>query len=227
MNFNSIHPSWAKQLNSEFEQKYMLDLDSFLNKQSKEHRVFPPEEQVFAAFESALSEVKVVILGQDPYHGAGQAHGLSFSVPQGIGIPPSLRNMYKELQSDLQFENPGHGDLTSWAKQGVLLLNTTLTVREKEAKSHAGQGWEIFTDRVIEILNESCEKLVFLLWGAHAQSKKKLIDEQKHCILEAVHPSPLSAHRGFLGCKHFSKANDYLVKTGQTPINWQIEFSLF
>ncbi|MEE1676100.1 uracil-DNA glycosylase [Agarivorans aestuarii] len=186
--------------------------------------IYPPESEVFAAFDSCpLEQVKVVILGQDPYHGAGQAHGLSFSVPEGVKIPPSLRNIYKELATDIEgFKIPEHGNLSAWAKQGVLLLNTVLTVEQAKAHSHAKYGWETFSNAVIAYISQHCSGVVFLLWGAHAQKKGKVIDKNKHLVLQSVHPSPLSAHRGFFGCGHFSQANQLLEQQGKTAINWQV-----
>ena len=186
--------------------------------------IYPPESMVFSAFDSTeLSKVKVVILGQDPYHGAGQAHGLAFSVLPNMKVPPSLRNMYKELVQDIEgFQIPEHGYLQPWAEQGVLLLNTVLTVKEGQAHSHKSLGWETFTDEVIKVINKYCNGVVFLLWGAHAQKKSAMIDEDKHHILNAPHPSPLSAHRGFFGCKHFSTANQLLEKQGQKGIDWHL-----
>lgn len=186
--------------------------------------VYPPKSDIFNAFKlTEFEQVKVVILGQDPYHGPNQAHGLAFSVKPTIAPPPSLLNMYKELSEDIaDFQIPNHGYLVSWAEQGVLLLNTVLTVERGLAHSHAKFGWETFTDRVIEKLNQEQTGLVFLLWGSHAQKKGQFIDRTKHCVLTAPHPSPLSAHRGFLGCKHFSKTNDYLVSIGKQPINWHL-----
>ncbi len=185
--------------------------------------VYPPADEVYTAFRlTPLAKVKVVILGQDPYHGPGQAHGLAFSVPRGVKPPPSLANIYKELQQDIAgFQPPEHGDLTGWAKQGVLLLNTVLTVSQGQAHSHSKWGWEKFTDAVIDELNSQCTGLVFLLWGSHARNKGAAINRHRHCVLEAPHPSPLSAYRGFFGCGHFSQANAYLRREGQTPITWQ------
>ena len=187
--------------------------------------VYPPAVDVFNAFRyTEFEQVKVVILGQDPYHGPNQAHGLSFSLPFGVRPPPSLLNMYKELSNEFaDFQIPNHGNLVKWAEQGVLLLNTVLTVEQGQAHSHANFGWETFTDRVIAALNEHREHLVFLLWGSHAQKKGQFIDRTKHCVLTAVHPSPLSAHRGFFGCGHFAKANDYLAQHQIEPINWQLD----
>lgn len=187
--------------------------------------VYPPQAEVFNAFKlTEFEQVKVVILGQDPYHGPNQAHGLAFSVKPGVAPPPSLVNMYKELASDISgFRIPNHGYLVRWAEQGVLLLNTVLTVEQGQAHSHANFGWETFTDRVIAALNEQRENVVFLLWGSHAQKKGQFIDRKKHCVLTAPHPSPLSAHRGFLGCRHFSKANQYLQAHNIVQINWQLD----
>ncbi|WP_417604228.1 uracil-DNA glycosylase [Oceanimonas baumannii] len=189
--------------------------------------IYPPKEDMFRALElTALSQVKVVMLGQDPYHGPGQAHGLCFSVRPGIKVPPSLRNMYKELETDISgFITPEHGFLESWAKQGVLMLNTVLTVEQGKAHSHAGLGWETFTDRVIQAVNDHCEGVVFLLWGSHAQKKGSHIDRQRHHVLSGPHPSPLSAYRGFFGCKHFSQTNQLLQDTGKKPIDWQLPLS--
>jgi uracil-DNA glycosylase len=188
--------------------------------------VFPRGSQIFSAFNlTPIDKVKLVIIGQDPYHGPGQAHGLCFSVQHGVKIPPSLLNIYKELKTDVEFEIPKHGNLEYWAEQGVFLINATLTVRANAAGSHQNKGWEIFTDIVISKLNEKCNNLVFLLWGRYAQAKEKIIDPSKHLVLKAAHPSPLSAYNGFFGCKHFSKSNDYLQKHGKTPIDWQIPFN--
>lgn len=186
--------------------------------------IYPPHEKVFTALAvTPLEQVSVVILGQDPYHGPGQAHGLSFSVPPGIKVPPSLKNIYKELASDITgFTVPEHGYLMPWAKQGVLLLNTVLTVEQGKAHSHARLGWERFTDTVIDAVNEACNNVVFMLWGGHAQKKGSAVDRNRHLVLAAPHPSPLSAHRGFLGCKHFSQANRYLQENGKRPIDWQL-----
>ena len=186
--------------------------------------IYPPQNEIFSAFKlTEFEQVKVVILGQDPYHGPNQAHGLAFSVKPSVKAPPSLLNMYKELQNEYpDFQIPNHGYLVSWAEQGVLLLNTVLTVEQGQAHSHANFGWEIFTEHVIKVLNEQRENLVFLLWGSHAQRKGQFIDRTKHCVLTTVHPSPLSAHRGFFGCGHFAKANEYLVSKNLSPINWQL-----
>lgn len=219
-----LEPSWLAVLESEFAKPYMQALRAFLLAQKAEQRViYPPSNQWFAAFDhTPFDKVKVVILGQDPYHGPNQAHGLCFSVQPGVAIPPSLINIYKELETDLNIPFAKHGCLTYWAEQGVLLLNATLTVERGNAGAHQGKGWEIFTDQAIEALNNRREHLVFMLWGSYAQKKGAFIDRKKHCVLTAPHPSPLSAHRGFLGCRHFSKANDYLRKTGQTPIDWAL-----
>lgn len=210
------------QLEPEFEQPYMRQLKQFLLQQKQQGKVVhPASSQIFNAFNSApLDQVKVVILGQDPYHGPGQAHGLCFSVQPGVAPPPSLKNIFKELQNDLQCPPPASGCLQAWADQGVLLLNATLTVEQGRAGSHQNQGWERFTDRAIEQLNQAREGVVFMLWGSYAQKKAAVLDRQRHLILQAPHPSPLSAHRGFFGCGHFSRANDYLRSRGETPIDW-------
>ncbi len=215
---------WLKHLRSEFEEPYMQELSRFLRAEKINGKVIYPEGQnIFAALNSTnLNAVKVVVIGQDPYHGPGQAHGLSFSVPNGIAIPPSLRNIYKELVSDIGIQPPLHGNLAAWAAQGVLLLNAVLTVQQGNAGSHQGKGWERFTDRVIEVVNQQCEHVVFLLWGSYAQKKGKAIDRTRHLVLQAPHPSPLSAHRGFLGSAHFSKTNEYLSAKHKTPIDWQV-----
>lgn len=218
MNIQSWHPS----IKTLFETQSMVDLKLFLQQQKQAKKViFPHSKNWFKAFElTAFDKVKVIILGQDPYHGLGQAHGLSFSVVQGVKKPPSLGNIFKELHSDLNIEPSQSGDLTHWATQGVLLLNSVLTVEAHQAASHAGQGWEVFTDNIIKTLSEQRQHLVFILWGAYAQKKAIFIDKDKHLILTATHPSPLSAHRGFLGCQHFSKANDYLKIHNQQVIDW-------
>jgi len=219
-----LHASWLAQLESEFNAPYMLQLRDFLLAQKRLNKViYPKGENIFNAFNSTpFDDVKIVILGQDPYHGPDQAHGLSFSVPEGIRTPPSLINIFKELNSDLGLAIPLHGCLQSWAEQGVLLLNAVLTVEHKTAGAHAGKGWETFTDKVIALLNEQQENIVFMLWGAYAHKKGKLIDSDKHLVLKSVHPSPLSAHRGFLGCRHFSQANDYLLAEGIEPVDWSL-----
>lgn len=216
-----IADSWKVVLKDEFSKPYFEKLVEFIKDEKSKFTIYPPGSSIFSAFEqTSLQNVKVVILGQDPYHGENQAHGLCFSVLKGIEVPPSLRNIYKEINSDLGFDIPKHGDLTAWAKQGVLLLNATLTVRANQAGSHQGKGWEIFTDKVIELVSEKCENVVFLLWGNYARSKKALIDSNRHKILEAPHPSPLSSHRGFFGCKHFSKTNEYLKLHNKNIIDW-------
>ena len=220
-----LHPSWAKHLAAEFDQPYMCELQNFLQQQGAAGQViFPASENIFNAFNAApLNEVKVVILGQDPYHGAGQAHGLSFSVLPGTKPPPSLVNIYKELVRDLGVSVPAHGCLQTWANQGVLLLNSVLTVNQGQAGSHAKRGWERFTDRAIELVSNQNEAVVFMLWGASAQKKQVFIDDSKHLVIRAPHPSPLSVYRGFLGCNHFSLANEYLSQRGILPISWSIE----
>lgn len=219
-----LDPSWKALLSSEFEQAYMQQLGDFLRAEKAAGKViFPPGPQMFNALNSTpFDKVKVVVLGQDPYHGPGQAHGLSFSVPPGVRIPPSLLNIYKEIERDLGVAIPNHGCLQSWAEQGVLLLNATLSVQQANAGSHQNKGWEQFTDRIVQLLSEQREGLVFLLWGSYAQKKGRVIDAQKHCVLKSVHPSPLSAHRGFLGCGHFSATNNYLLQRGQSPIDWSV-----
>ena len=220
----ALSEPWQQVLTKEFEADYMLALRSFLGEQKAQGKViYPPGPDIFNALNhTSPSQVKVVILGQDPYHGPGQAHGLCFSVQQGVKIPPSLVNIYKELVTDVGFTTPSHGSLTSWAQQGVLLLNATLTVEQSLAGSHQGKGWEQFTDAVIRHINEACDHVVFMLWGSYAQKKGQIVDGQRHLVLKAPHPSPLSAHRGFFGCRHFSQANQYLQSHGREPINWQI-----
>jgi uracil-DNA glycosylase len=218
-----IEESWEAALSDEFNKDYFLKLKQFLLNEKKRHSICPNGEDTFNAFNyTPFAKVKVVILGQDPYHGNGQAHGLSFSVPKGIKPPPSLKNIFKELHADLNFEIPNYGDLTPWAGQGVLLLNATLTVRAKQAASHQKKGWEKFTNRVIKEISDEKKGIVFLLWGKFAQDKEVLIDSTKHHILTAPHPSPFSAHSGFFGCKHFSKTNYLLLQQNQDPITWQI-----
>ena len=219
-----LEPGWKARVGDYLLRDDMQALAAFLReRRAKGTHVFPPLPQVFAALDATpFDKVKVVILGQDPYHGVGQAHGLCFSVQHGTDVPPSLQNIYKELQDDLGLPRPSHGCLTHWAEQGVLLLNAVLTVEEGKAGAHAGKGWEGFTDRVIQVLNDEREHLVFLLWGAYAQAKGKMIDTSKHRVLKAPHPSPLSAHRGFFGSKPFSKTNDYLVRQGIAPIDWRL-----
>lgn len=218
---------WQDLLQEEFTKDYYLRLRSFLKDEYKTKTIYPKMDDIYSAFRyTAYKDAKVVILGQDPYHGKGQANGLSFSVQKGIAIPPSLLNIYKELQTEYGIAMPPHGDLTDWTKQGVLLLNTCMTVREGMANSHKGMGWETFTDRVIALLNERETPMVFLLWGANAKSKAALITNPKHLILTAVHPSPLSAHGGFFGCGHFQKANAFLEQQHMTPIDWDINHEL-
>lgn len=214
--------TWNEILAEEMQKDYYQELQDFVQKRRAEVRVFPEEKNVFNALElTPFESVKVVILGQDPYHGFGQAHGLSFSVQKGIPLPPSLKNIYKELQEDIGGELPTEGDLSHWAKQGVLLLNTVLTVEEGNANSHKGKGWERLTNRLIESLNELNHPVIFILWGKPAQDKEKLITNPNHVILKAPHPSPLSAYRGFFGSKPFSRVNDILIQQGQTPICWK------
>jgi uracil-DNA glycosylase len=213
--------SWLKRLEAEFQKPYMKALEGFLGEEKG--TVYPPFPEIFNAFcKTPFEAVKVVIIGQDPYHGPGQAHGLCFSVPKGIAIPPSLQNIFKEIQSDLGIKPPNHGSLIEWADQGVLLLNATLTVRAGEAKSHYGQGWETFTDRVVQLLCEREDPIVFMLRGKSAIEKLRHVEAKRHLILTSVHPSPLSAYGGFFGCRHFSKANEFLQKVGKAPINWAI-----
>lgn len=221
-------PSWQTHLNSEFEQTYMQQLNAFLRAEKGQGKVIYPHCcNWFHALEATpLDNVKVVILGQDPYHQPNQAHGLCFSVLPGIKTPPSLVNIYKELQTDLGIKPVNHGYLESWAKQGVLLLNAVLTVEESKANAHQGKGWERFTDKVISIVNEQCNNVVFMLWGGYAQKKGAMIDTAKHLVLKAPHPSPLSAHRGFLGCRHFSQVNGYLEQHGKKAIDWQLPASV-
>lgn len=217
--------TWQAVIEAEKQQPYFAQTLAFVaNERAAGKVIFPPQEAVFNAFSATeLADVKVVIIGQDPYHGPNQAHGLCFSVLPGVKTPPSLVNMYKELAQDIQgFEIPTHGYLQSWAEQGVLLLNTVLTVEQGKAHSHAKSGWETFTDKVIEVLNEQRSDLVFLLWGAHAQKKGRFIDRDKHHVLAGAHPSPLSAYRGFFGCRHFSQTNQLLRQQGKSEINWQL-----
>lgn len=219
-----ISNDWLSPLKEEFGKEYYKKLYQTVNEEYKTHVIYPPADDLFNAFHfTPLHEVKVVILGQDPYHNEGQAHGLCFSVQKGVEIPPSLLNIYKELHDDLNCTMPSSGYLKKWADQGVLLLNTVLTVRAHEANSHKGIGWEEFTDAAIRILNEQDRPIVFMLWGSNAREKKKMLNNPKHLILEAPHPSPLSAYRGFFGCRHFSKCNAFLIKNGLDPIDWQID----
>ena len=216
-----IEASWERVLQHEFDQDYFKELSETVRHAYVSEQIFPPPKLVFNAFEHCpFDRVKVVILGQDPYHGPGQAMGLSFSVPDKMRVPPSLQNIYKEIKTDLGKDIPASGNLERWADQGVLLLNATLTVQAGLAGSHQGLGWERFTDAVIQKISDEKEHVVFLLWGAYARSKRSLIDTKKHLILEAPHPSPLSAHRGFFGSKHFSQCNTYLSEHGRTPIDW-------
>jgi uracil-DNA glycosylase len=216
-----IEESWKNVLWDEFQKPYFENLKTFLVEEKKRYTIYPSGANIFAAFNhTPFEKVEVVILGQDPYHGAGQAHGLSFSVQDGIQHPPSLQNIFKELNDDMGCSTPKNGNLTAWADQGVFLLNTVLTVRAGEANSHRGQGWENFTDAVIKTLSEQKEHVVFILWGSPAGAKASLIDGKKHLILRAPHPSPLSSYRGFFGSKPFSKSNDYLLKNGKKPIQW-------
>jgi uracil-DNA glycosylase len=219
-----LDASWLDVLGKEFDQPYMRQLKAFLQQQKNSGKViYPPGAQWFSAFnDTPFDKVRVVILGQDPYHGPDQAHGLCFSVLPGVKVPPSLANIYKELASDLGITQPNHGCLTSWAKQGVLLLNATLTVEQADAGAHQGKGWEQFTDQAIRAINDQSEAAVFLLWGSYAQKKGAFIDQSRHLVLKSVHPSPLSAYRGFLGCKHFSATNNYLQQHGRQPIDWQL-----
>lgn len=218
----ALEPGWKQALAAEFASDYMAGLRAFLLAEKQAGTVvYPPGAHIFSAFNlTPFDQVKIVILGQDPYHGPDQAHGLCFSVRPGIDIPPSLANIYKELESDLGIAPPAHGHLEKWAAQGVLLLNAVLTVRAHQAASHAGRGWERFTDAAIAALNMQREHLVFMLWGSHAQKKGAVIDRKRHLVLTAPHPSPLSAYRGFFGCRHFSRANDYLVQHGIAPVDW-------
>jgi len=221
-----IETSWKEVMEEEFEKEYMINLRSFLQLRLQEgHTIFPAKNLIFNAFNhTPFDKVKVVILGQDPYHGANQAHGLAFSVQKGVSLPPSLKNIFKELQSEFKdFQYPNHGDLSQWADQGVLLLNATLTVEASDPGSHQNRGWEIFTDRVIQLLSEKRSGIIFLLWGKYAQAKSKLIDNEKHSILTAAHPSPFSAYNGFFGCNHFIKTNEFLEKNGEKGIDWEIK----
>lgn len=220
----NIGNEWDALLAEEFKKEYYLRLREFLKTEYNTKRIYPPMNDIFNALRyTSYSDVKAVILGQDPYHGAGQAHGLCFSVKRGVAPPPSLVNIFKELKDDLGIAPPPHGELTAWAKSGVLLLNTALTVREGQANSHRGQGWEIFTDRVIELLDSREQPMVFILWGGNARSKARLITNKSHLILQCAHPSPLSAYNGFFGCRHFSKTNEFLSARGIPPIDWHLD----
>ena len=215
---------WDKCLEDEFQKEYFQNLLQKVDEEYSKYNVFPPKGKIFSAFTNCdINDVKVVILGQDPYHEVGQAHGMCFSVMPNVAIPPSLKNIYKEIQDEYGYEPPNHGCLISWARQGVLLLNTTLTVREHMANSHAGYGWQRFTDRVIEEVNKKDDPVVFILWGRNAINKKSLIDESKHLVLTSAHPSPLSAYNGFFGNNHFKLANEFLKENGKKEINWRIE----
>ncbi len=217
----SLKNDWDDILKEEFEKQYYLELREFLKAEYFSRPIYPPMNDIFNALKyTSYENTRVVILGQDPYHGAGQAHGLCFSVKRGIKFPPSLQNIFKELNSELGIEAPDCGELVGWAKQGVLLLNTTLTVREGQPQSHKGQGWEILTDRIISLINEKESPVVFILWGGNARTKKALIKNSRHLVLECAHPSPLSAYNGFFGCGHFIKANDFLLSCGEEPIDW-------
>jgi uracil-DNA glycosylase len=219
-----IEESWKKILFAEFEKPYFSELKSFLVSEKARYAVYPPGPKIFEAFNrTPFGKVKVVLLGQDPYHGPGQAHGLCFSVPAGVVFPPSLQNILRELQTDLGYPYPQSGDLSKWADQGVFLLNATLTVRANQAGSHQGRGWETFTDSVISALSSERDKLVFLLWGKYARNKTSLIDTSKHYVLEAPHPSPLSVYRGFFGCRHFSLTNQLLADAGLSPVDWKLD----
>ena len=214
---------WNPVLRAELAEPYWGELQRFVADERARHQVFPPHEEVFAALHlTPYESVKVVILGQDPYHGPGQAHGLCFSVRPGVAVPPSLKNIHAELRSDLGIDPPDHGCLDAWSRQGVLLLNTTLTVRERQAASHQGKGWETFTDQVISAVDDKPERVVFILWGAAARRKKTLIDTSRHVIIESAHPSPLSAHNGFFGSRPFSRANEALIAAGREPVDWAI-----
>lgn len=220
----NIGNEWDGILKGEFEKEYYLKLREFLKKEYFSRRIYPDMYDIFNALRyTSYSDVKAVIIGQDPYHGAGQAHGLCFSVQKGVAVPPSLVNIYKEIYSDLGIPPASHGYLKKWADNGVLMMNAVLTVREGQADSHKGMGWELFTDRVIELLNEREKPMVFLLWGRNAKQKARLVTNPNHLILQAAHPSPLSAHNGFFGCRHFSKANEFLVNHGIEPIDWRID----
>ena len=217
----SIGNDWDSVLDGEFTKDYYLALRDFLKQEYFTRRIYPPMHDIFNALKyTSYSDTKVVILGQDPYHGAGQAHGLCFSVKRGVLPPPSLKNIFKELKNELGISEPECGELIGWAKQGVLLLNTTLTVREASPMSHKGKGWEILTDRIIDALNFKASPVVFMLWGANARAKKALITNKNHLILECAHPSPLSAHNGFFGCGHFKRANEFLIRNGLPEIDW-------
>ena len=218
-----MRTDWNPLLRDQFEEPYWRDLQIFVHEERSRHQVFPPHDEVFAALHlTPFAEVKVLILGQDPYHGPGQAHGLCFSVRPDVDVPPSLANIHSELASDLGCTPPGHGNLEHWARQGVLLLNTTLTVRARQAASHQRKGWETFTDRVIQVVNDKPERIVFILWGAAARKKRAFVDTSRHVVIESPHPSPLSAHKGFFGTKPFSRANEALAEASREPVDWCI-----
>ena len=219
-----INNDWLSYLKPEFSKPYYKELYEFVKDEYSKHEVYPPSDEIFSALEhTQMKDVKIVLLGQDPYHERGQAHGMSFSVKPGVKTPPSLQNMYKELNSELGCYIPNNGFLEKWADQGVLLLNTSLTVRSGQANSHKGKGWELFTDAIIKAVNEQDRPIVYFLWGSNARSKKQLITNPRHLVLETVHPSPLSAYNGFFGCGHFKKANEFLIANQIEPIDWQIE----
>lgn len=216
-----IDSSWKIKLNNEFEKEYFHSLATFVREEYRRSVIYPPARLIFQAFDRCrFDDLKVAIIGQDPYHGPGQANGLCFSVNDGIEMPPSLQNIFKEIKNDVGKDLPASGNLERWAEQGVLLLNATLTVRANSAGSHQNRGWEAFTDAVIRVISNEKEKVVFMLWGAYAQRKGEIIDRTKHLVLSSAHPSPLSANRGFFGCRHFSKANEYLAMHGKTPVDW-------
>jgi len=219
-----MRTDWNPVLRGEFSKPYWPELQAFVQDERRRHRVFPPHEEVFACLHlTPYEKTRVLILGQDPYHGPGQAHGLCFSVRRGVAVPPSLVNIYAELRDDLGIEPPPHGNLEAWARQGVLLLNTTLTVRAGQAASHAGKGWETFTDEVIRAVDAKPHRVVFVLWGSHARKKKALVDTSRHVVIESAHPSPLSARNGFFGSRPFSRANAALVEAGLEPIDWRLD----
>ncbi len=216
-----IASDWKALLQAEFDKPYFAELTRFVKEEYATHRIYPRGSNIFRAFDKCpVDKLKVVIIGQDPYHGPGQAHGLCFSVADGVPHPPSLQNIFKEVTADIGTPIPASGNLDRWAEQGVLLLNAVLTVREHEAASHAGRGWEQFTDAVVRAINERKQGVVYMLWGSYAQKKGAIADPSRNCILKAVHPSPLSVYRGFFGCRHFSRANEYLIQQGKTPIAW-------
>lgn len=216
-----LSESWKELLKDEFEKEYFISLIDFVKKEYKEQLIYPKAKNIFKALDiSAVDDIKVVIIGQDPYHAEGQANGLCFSVDDNIKIPPSLKNIFKEIHRDLGIDTPDSGNLERWAKQGVLLINSVLTVRHSQAASHQNKGWEIFTDAIVAAINNRCEGVVYMLWGNYAHKKGEVIDTSKNLVLKSVHPSPLSAHRGFIGCGHFSIANDYLKSKGKSPIEW-------